>query len=191
MEIDFSSGGAKVIDRIIIAYGFKTKLQLCNHLGVSSANLSMRYKRDFFPSDLVVRCMADTGASFEWLVTGNGSAQKGNVGNYKTLKATEIIHGKLHALPGIVLDNSLLPEPEGVFEIVKIASRFYVIIRDCDEVFSGKYLVEIEGRIGIFDLQRYPVNMLKISGGSLVEPIDCKLDDVSVLARVVGVISEI
>ncbi len=69
MEINFDSGGAVVIDRIIQAYGFRTKLQLCNHLRTTSANLSLRYKRDFFPSDLVVRCMAETGATLEWLVT--------------------------------------------------------------------------------------------------------------------------
>jgi phage repressor protein C with HTH and peptisase S24 domain len=72
MKINFDSGGAAVIDRIIQAYGFKTKLQLCNHLGTTSANLSLRYKRDFFPSDLVIRCMAETGATLEWLATGEG-----------------------------------------------------------------------------------------------------------------------
>ena len=72
MKVDFNSGGALVIDRIIQAYGFKTKLDLCKHLDVSSGTLSMRYKRDFFPSDLVVRCMAETGVSLEWLATGEG-----------------------------------------------------------------------------------------------------------------------
>lgn len=72
MQINFENGGGKVIDRIIKSYGFKTKLDLCKHLNISSGTLSMRYKRDFFPSDLVVRCMAETGASLEWLVTGEG-----------------------------------------------------------------------------------------------------------------------
>lgn len=72
MEIDFESGGAEVIDRIIKAYGFRTKLEYSNYLGTSSANMSARYKKGFFPSDLVVRCMADTGATLEWLATGNG-----------------------------------------------------------------------------------------------------------------------
>lgn len=72
MKIDFENGGAAVIDRIIKAYGFKTKLELSNHIGTSSSNLSLRYKRDFFPSDWVVRCMAETGATLEWLATGEG-----------------------------------------------------------------------------------------------------------------------
>lgn len=72
MKINFESGGAEVIDRIIKAYGFRTKLEYSNYLGTSSANMSARYKKGFFPSDLVVRCMAETGATLEWLVTGEG-----------------------------------------------------------------------------------------------------------------------
>ncbi|OCG39341.1 hypothetical protein A9G28_09780 [Gilliamella sp. Fer1-1] len=72
MGINFESGGGKVIDRIIKSYGFKTKLDLCRHLNISSGTLSMRYKRDFFPSDLVVRCMDETGATLEWLANGQG-----------------------------------------------------------------------------------------------------------------------
>ncbi|WP_392565167.1 helix-turn-helix transcriptional regulator [Utexia brackfieldae] len=72
MKINFESGGAEVIDRIIEAYGFRTKLEYSNYLGTSSANMSSRYKKGFFPSDLVVRCMAETGATLEWLATGEG-----------------------------------------------------------------------------------------------------------------------
>lgn len=191
MEIDFSCGGAKVIDRIIIAYGFKTKLQLCNHLGLSSANLSMRYKRDFFPADLVVRCMAETGVSLEWLVTGNGSSEHESPPSYKKLKAVELVHGKPADLPDIILDSSLLPDGEVTPEIVKTSGHFYVVVCDGEEIFSGKYLLEIEGRTGVYDVQRYPVNMLKISGDDLVDSIDCKLSDVKVLAKVISIISDI
>lgn len=72
MSIDFNSGGAKVLDRIIQAYGFKSKVEYSNYLGTSAASLSIRYRRDLFPSDLVVKCMDETGATLEWLATGEG-----------------------------------------------------------------------------------------------------------------------
>lgn len=53
-------------------YGFKTKLALADHLGIASSSLAMRYKRGLFPSDIVVRCMAETGVTLEWLATGKG-----------------------------------------------------------------------------------------------------------------------
>lgn len=72
MSINFNSGGAKVLDRIIEAYGFRSKVEYSNYLGTSAASLSIRYKRDLFPSDLVVKCMDETGASLEWLAHGRG-----------------------------------------------------------------------------------------------------------------------
>jgi len=72
MSINFNSGGAKVLDRIIEAYGFKSKVEYSNYLGTSAASLSIRYRRDLFPSDLVVKCMDETGASLQWLATGEG-----------------------------------------------------------------------------------------------------------------------
>ncbi|WP_081297013.1 helix-turn-helix domain-containing protein [Gilliamella sp. App4-10] len=32
----------------------------------------MRYKRDSFPYDLVIRCMDETGATLQWLANGEG-----------------------------------------------------------------------------------------------------------------------
>lgn len=72
MKINFETGGAEVLDRVLKAYEFKTKLMMANHLNISSASLVQRYKRDQFPSDIVIRCMAETGASLEWLATGEG-----------------------------------------------------------------------------------------------------------------------
>lgn len=72
LQIDFSQGGNDTLDRVIEAYGFRTKVALAEHLGIASSSLANRYKRDFFPADIVVRCMAETGATLEWLVTGNG-----------------------------------------------------------------------------------------------------------------------
>lgn len=93
MKIIFESGGADVIDRIIKAYGFKTKLEYSNYLGTSSANMSSRYKKGFFPSDLVVRCMAETGATLKWLATGEGefspSEPKETVLSNETLEKLE------------------------------------------------------------------------------------------------------
>ena len=65
LHIDFSQGGAEVLNRVIQAYGFSTKLALADHLEIASSSLANRYKRDFFPSDIVVRCMAETGYEAE------------------------------------------------------------------------------------------------------------------------------
>lgn len=72
MAINYDSNGGKVLDRIIEAYGFSSKQSYTEYLGVSASSLSMRYKRDSFPYDLVIRCMDETGATLQWLANGEG-----------------------------------------------------------------------------------------------------------------------
>lgn len=110
MKIDFEKGGAVVIDRVIEAYGFKTKLELSNHLGTSASNLSLRYKRDFFPSDLVVRCMAETGASLEWLATGEGELSPNEPTPKETVLSNETLE-KLERL-AVLKEKGVITEQE-------------------------------------------------------------------------------
>lgn len=41
-------GGQKVIERILMAYGFKSRQAFCNHLGISQSTMANRYARDTF-----------------------------------------------------------------------------------------------------------------------------------------------
>lgn len=47
LQIDFSQGGNDTLDRVIEAYGFRTKVALAEHLGIASSSLANRYKRTF------------------------------------------------------------------------------------------------------------------------------------------------
>ena len=71
-KLDFDVDSAPVLDRVIEAYGFTSKLMLAQHLDIAASSLSSRYKRGGFPSDIAVRCIAETGVSLEWLATGAG-----------------------------------------------------------------------------------------------------------------------
>ncbi|HCM9038376.1 TPA: helix-turn-helix domain-containing protein, partial [Salmonella enterica subsp. enterica serovar Paratyphi B] len=64
-KLDFDVDSAPVLDRVIEAYGFTSKLMLAQHLDIAASSLSSRYKRGGFPSDIVVRCVAETGANLE------------------------------------------------------------------------------------------------------------------------------
>ncbi|MGT3082209.1 helix-turn-helix transcriptional regulator, partial [Salmonella enterica] len=95
LQIEFSQGGAEVLDRVIQAYGFNTKLALAEHLDIASSSLANRYKRDFFPADIVVRCMAETGATLEWLATGQGRKFNDDELDIMKLPRKKIVDGKL------------------------------------------------------------------------------------------------
>ena len=186
LQIDFSQGGNDTLDRVIEAYGFRTKVALAEHLGIASSSLANRYKRDFFPADIVVRCMAETGATLEWLVTGNGPKFDGEDLDILRIARQKIVDGQLYDSGVLMLDTStFLPGkavPTKPLCIIE-SSTTYVIEREFSEVFDGEWLVDIEGKTSVRTLTRIPVKKVRVSGAGAA--FDCSIDDISVIGRVV------
>lgn len=93
--MDFNSGGKKVIERLVEAYGFTTRQALCDHLGVSKSTMATRYMRDIFPADWVLQCAMQTGISLEWLSFGKGQKQITKLSNTSTIDRKMLLEGKL------------------------------------------------------------------------------------------------
>ncbi|ALQ85704.1 phage repressor protein CI [Klebsiella pneumoniae] len=186
LQIDFSQGGNDTLDRVIEAYGFRTKVALAEHLGIASSSLANRYKRDFFPADIVVRCMAETGATLEWLVTGNGPKFDGEDLDILRIARQKIVDGQLYDSGVLMLDKAtFLPGkavPTKPLCIIE-SSTTYVIEREFSEVFDGEWLVDIEGKTSVRTLTRIPVKKVRVSGAGAA--FDCSIDDISVIGRVV------
>ncbi len=186
LQIDFSQGGNDTLDRVIEAYGFRTKVALAEHLGIASSSLANRYKRDFFPSDIVVRCMAETGATLEWLVTGNGPKFDGEDLDILRISRQKIVDGQLYDSGVLMLDKAtFLPGkavPTKALCVIE-SSTTYVIEREFSEVFDGEWLVDIEGKTSVRTLTRIPVKKVRVSGAGAA--FDCSIDDISVIGRVV------
>ncbi|KTH84939.1 repressor [Enterobacter hormaechei subsp. steigerwaltii] len=187
LQIDFTEGGGEVLDRVIEAYGFKTKLALADHLGIASSSLAMRYRRDYFPSDIVVRCMAETGATLEWLATGFGSKFDTDEIDMLRIPRQKIVDGLLYDSDHLKLDKAtILPgrptpsKPKCVIE----GSVTYVVECDFQEIFDGEWLVEIEGKTSIKSLTRIPVKRVRVSGNGSAA-FDCGIDDIRIIGRVI------
>lgn len=186
LEIDFNSGGGVVLDRVIEAYGFKTKIALAEHLGIASSSLAMRYRRDYYPADIVVRCMADTGANLDWLSKGIGPKfGKDDVDILKVLRK-KAVDGQLYDSGILFLDKTTFqqgkPIPANPLCIVD-GSTTFIIEMEFTEIFDGEWLVEIEGKTGVRTLTRIPVKRVRVSGSS--SAFDCSIDDIKVIGRVV------
>lgn len=133
------SHSSEVLDRVINAYGFTSKLMLADHFGMASSSLVGRYKRGGFPSDMVVRCVAETGASLEWLATGQGRKFDDEELDIIKIPRRKIVDGllydagmymldKVSFLPGIPLPKSPICVLEGNSQfIVDTLLRFMTI----------------------------------------------------------------
>ncbi len=106
------SHSSEVLDRVIDAYGFTSKLMLADHFDMASSSPAGRYKRGGFPADMVVRCVAETGASLEWLATGQGRKFDDEELDILKMPRRKIVDGLLYDAGMYMLDKvSFLPAP--------------------------------------------------------------------------------
>ncbi|EBD0203566.1 phage repressor protein CI [Salmonella enterica] len=190
LQIEFSQGGGEVLDRVIQAYGFNTKLALAEHLDIASSSLANRYKRDFFPADIVVRCMAETGATLEWLATGQGRKFNDDELDIMKLPRKKIVDGKLYESGFLMLDKVTFlpgkPLPQNPICVIDNTMQ-YIVDQHFTEVYDDVWLVEVEGKTSVRTLTRIPVGKVRVSGVGMA--FDCAIDDIVVIGRVVLTIS--
>lgn len=186
LQIEFSQGGSEVLDRVIQAYGFNTKLALAEHLDIASSSLANRYKRDFFPADIVVRCMAETGATLEWLATGQGRKFNDDELDIMKLPRKKIVGGKLYESGFLLLDKVTFlpgkPLPQNPICVIDNTMQ-YIVDQHFTEVYDDVWLVEVEGKTSVRTLTRIPVGKVRVSGVGMA--FDCGIDDIKIIGRIV------
>ncbi|MCU6527849.1 helix-turn-helix domain containing protein, partial [Escherichia coli] len=92
--MNLEKGGRGAIERMVEAYGFKTRQALCDHLGISKSTLATRYMRDSFPAEWVIQCALETGTSLSWLTNGYGIKEGSQNENTKELPLKILYDGE-------------------------------------------------------------------------------------------------
>ncbi|MEQ9997348.1 phage repressor protein CI [Pectobacterium versatile] len=180
---DLHTGGKKAIERMVEAYGFSTRQSLCDHLGISKSTLATRYMRDSFPAEWVIQCALETGASIYWLSSGNGPMFEDGKNDVVSIPRKKLLNGKLHDSNYYMFDKAFLPDGLQDPIVIIDGNVTYIADRKLDEVTDGKWLVEIEGKSSVRDLTRIPVGKVRVSGVGMA--FDCRIDEISVLGKIV------
>ncbi|HBL8879758.1 phage repressor protein CI [Enterobacter cloacae] len=175
-----------VLDRVVDAYGFTSKLQLAEHFDMASSSLSARFKRGIFPADMVVRCVAETGASLEWLATGQGRKFDEEDLDILKMSRRKIVDGLIYDAGMYMLDKVTflpgMPLPTSPVCILEGNTQFIVETK-FNEIYDDQWLVEIEGKASIRTLTRIPIKKVRVSGVGMA--FDCSIEDINVIGRVV------
>lgn len=190
-KIDFNGDSAPVLDRMIEAYGFTSKLMLAQHFEMAASTLSGRYRRGGFPADMAARCVADTGVSLEWLATGEGKKFQNDELDIMKFPRKKLVDGQLYDSGYVMFDKVLfragIPLPATPV-CVQDEKAQYILDQTFAEVFDGEWLVGIEGKISVRTLTRIPIKKVRVSGVGMA--FDCSIEDIDVIGRVVLIISE-
>ncbi|EOC3062077.1 phage repressor protein CI [Cronobacter dublinensis] len=190
-KINLDVDSTPILDRVIEAYGFTQKLQLAEHLNMAASSLSSRYKRGVFPADIVVKCVAETGANLEWLATGNGRKFDGEELDIMKLPRKKLVDGQLYDAGDVMFDKVFfragLPLPiEPV--CVQDEKAQYILEKKFADVFDGQWLVNIEGKTSVRVLTRIPIKKVRVSGVGMA--FDCAIEDIEIIGRVILIITE-
>lgn len=185
-DIDFEGASAPILDRVIEAYGFSTKMLLADHLGMAPSTLSGRYKRGGFPADIVVRCMAETGVQLQWLVTGKGKKFDNDELDILNLPRKKLVDGQLYDSGYAMFDKVFFragtPLPLEPFCLLDENAQ-YIIDRKYAEIFDGEWLVNIEGKVSVRTLVRIPIRKVRVSGVGMA--FDCNIDDINIIGKII------
>ncbi|WP_370548726.1 helix-turn-helix domain-containing protein [Edwardsiella tarda] len=185
-RIDPETDSGPVLDRVIEAYGFTQKMQLAEHLDMAASSLSSRYKRGGLPADIMVKCMAETGVSLEWLATGHGKMFENDEIDIMRFPRQKLVDGQLYDSGHVMFDKVFFqagtPLPSAPF-CVQDEKTQYILDKNFTEVFDGEWLVDVEGKTSIRTLTRIPVRKVRVSGVGMA--FDCAIDDIGILGRVV------
>lgn len=186
LQINLDKNSPEVLDRVIVAYGFNTKLALANHLGMASSSLAARYKRGLFPADIVVRCMAETGVTLEWLVTGDGKKYDDGKLDVMKFSRKKLVDGQLFESGYLMFDKVMflpgVPLPTDPICVLDERTQ-YIIDQKFADVYDGQWVVNIEGKVSVRTLTRIPVQKVRVSGVGMA--FDCSIDDIEIIGRVV------
>ncbi|ELI8304740.1 phage repressor protein CI [Yersinia enterocolitica] len=182
--MDLNKGGRGAIERMVEAYGFTTRQALCDQLNVSKSTLATRYMRDSFPSDWVIQCALETGASLRWLTTGEGmmfeSTQQTDI---VQIPRQKLLDGKLYDSNFYMFDKAFLPDGLKDPVVILDGDVTYIADRQFDEVQDGKWAVNIEGKVSIRDIFRLPNSRVRIENEKY--SFECKIDDLNITSKII------
>ncbi|MFZ8719812.1 phage repressor protein CI [Enterobacter hormaechei] len=181
-----ASGGKPVLRRILDAYGFTMQKELGDLLDISSGTISTWVRRDFFPGDVVVTCALDTGVSLEWLATGKGKMRESKEASFSdisTIKKSRLESGELKDAGAWHPDPSMIPSDSEKLIFVEGVGASWLVDRSASNLSNGRWLIDIDGALDVFDVIRLPGGKVRLSNKSA--EFECNISDIKPAGSVV------
>lgn len=191
IEKMLSTGGKAVLKRVMSAYGHTTQKELSEYLGISTGTISTWVRREYFPGDVVITCALDTGASLEWLATGEmNTERKEETATSGILKISKkiLLAGKLDDDGFCYIDDCFIPEGVNFesLKYVRSGKTAWLIEMDISELSNGSWLLDIDGTLDVYAVSKRPGNKIRITGHD--GEFECSANEVTAKGLVVVIL---
>lgn len=104
---------------------------------------------------------------------------------YKTIDGEQFNAGM--AMFDKVLFKQGVPFPKEPI-MAQDGQDYYIVDRQFGEVYDGKWLVKIDGKVSIRELTRMPMQRVRVSGVGMA--FDCELKDLIIIGKVIKEIKD-
>ncbi|GAB4591107.1 phage repressor protein CI [Edwardsiella tarda] len=181
IPLNFESGGREAIERLVSVYGFTTRQALADHLKVSKSTLANRYLRDTFPSDWIIQCAIETGATLTWLATGHGQEFENEEGEVLKISKVKLIDNKIFDAGHLFVDKTLPPHFNDLLAIEDEHCTNIAYVNK-ENIENGKWFVQYQNNFKIKQVFLLPGDNLRVTDDDLT--FDCKKEDIKLVAKI-------
>lgn len=180
-------GGKDVISRIVTAYGFSNRKLLAEHLGMPHSTFGTWVKRNYFPADLVIRCVKETGARLDYVAYGIEPIFD-EFSDLKYFHTIKLDNGKFFIHHETPLFINLLPNLDSreaydsIFAIVE-ENRTYFANKDYGNLTDGDYYVIVENSHLLRYITVLPGGKVRLDGGKF--SFEANVSDIDIVGKIV------
>ena len=179
----YQTGGTAALERVMEAYGFRFRKDICRQIDKSSSTLSTWIKKDYLPGEVLIQCAVETGASISWLASGDGVPFEHTKTDIARLQSYELNDGKLIPSGKVLFDRVLLPTNTAQPFAIRNGDNTYILDTAFAEFSDGEWLINIEGKISIREIVFIPGKRVKVNGNI---PFECAVNEIDLSAKVIG-----
>lgn len=172
---------------IVKAYRFAKRKLLDEHLGTPHSTFSTWVSRSFFPAELVIRCMKETGARLDYVAYGNEPIFD-NSDDLKYFHAIKLENGKSFIMENKPFLLPYLPNLDSresynkVFCILE-DNHTYFATSDYGNLVDGEYFVIVENSHLICYITVLLAGKVRMDGGKF--SFECELSDIDMVGKVI------
>lgn len=177
-------GGLVAVQRLQNAYGFSRRKDFAEYLQISPNTFGTWGSRNFFPSDLAIKCQLETGARIEYLCFGEEPIFN-EISDMKFFHRIRLENGKVFKLPPTAFMLPHLPEgtnPDTTLCAVE-ENKTYFINTQYGDLVDGDYFVTVENSHLIRYLTILPGGKVRVDGGKF--SFEANVSDIEIVGKVI------
>ncbi|HDR1874055.1 TPA: phage repressor protein CI [Pasteurella multocida] len=180
-------GGKDVISRILNAYGFANRKLLAEYLGMPHSTFGTWASRNYFPAELVIHCVAETGARLEYVAYGIEPIFDDS-SDLKYFHAIHLENGKFFIQKEIPFFISQLPnldsrkDYDNLFAITENKCTYFAN-KEYGTLIDGEYFISVENSYLIRHLTILPASKVRVDGGKF--SFECDVNDIEIVGKII------